>query len=671
MATFRHSGPNPPVFWPLAPRLLKGPEMKQSILSWSGQNKCLFKHMKRILLVLTFVGILAACMAGFAQTNSPAGEATPAAASATSANNAAQPAAPPDKAPAAEAPAPAAAPVAANDAAPPAAAPVAPAAPPAAAPANPPAAEAAAPTPPTAQSASAAQPGAVIPLIVMDDVPLTDAIRNLARQAGLNYMLDPRIGYGQIGADGKTTPQPSVSIRWENITAEQALNSLLNNYTLQMVEDPKSKIARVTTKDPAALPPLGTQIIQLKFASPSNVVASVQGIFLDKRSKVMPDVRTSQLVIVATEQEMAEVVKLVDQLDTQTKQVLIEARLLETTMNPSTTKGIDWSGTLAAQNVTFGNGITHGQTTTTSPGTPTTTTSQLAGGQTVSSTTTPGSDVTTVLNSLLGGGGLSADTARGLYPSTFFLNADGVRATLSFLNTYAETKVISSPRTVTLDNETANIEVGNLYPIVNTTAGTANTTGGSQITYSNLTVSLRVTPRISANNYVKLQVTPRVVRLGDKVTSVVGGVPNSVDSFQTREIVTSVLIPSGNTLVMGGLMEDNVHQENIKVPLLGDIPYLGLLFRVDSKSRTKSNLIVFLTPTIVEDEDFQPTKSTFLKTKVPVKDTIEGDWSAWDSGQPKEWNKKAVAPDAAYDESLGQSAAPSGIPPTAKTSANP
>src|SRR5207249_8515506 len=84
--------------------------------------------------------------------------------------------------------------------------------------------------------------GAVIPLIVMDDVPLTDAIKNLARQAGLNYMLDPKIGFGQPGPDGKVVAQPSVSIRWENITAEQALNALLNNYSLQLVDDPKTHI---------------------------------------------------------------------------------------------------------------------------------------------------------------------------------------------------------------------------------------------------------------------------------------------------------------------------------------------------------------------------------------------------------------------------------------------
>jgi type II secretory pathway component HofQ len=621
--------------------------MKQSYLSSSSPVHNHFNHMKRILLALTLVGILAAGLAGFAQTNSPATDAAAATASSP---------------PAAEAPAPAAPQVAANDAAQPATPPAAP-----------PAAEAA----DAPRLASVAQPNAVIPLIVMDDVPLTDAIRNLARQAGLNYMLDPKIGYGQMGADGKPTPQPSVSLRWENITAEQALTALLNNYTLQLLEDPKSKIARITTKDPAAPEPLFTKIIQLKFAGPTNIVANAQATLTDKRSRVMPDNRTSQLVVVATEKEIAAVDELVRQLDTQTKQVLIEARLLETVVNPTTSKGVDWSGTLAGQNVTFGNGLLNGTTpipqtvqnisqgTTVSPGTPTTTTTTLPGGRTSTGTTTPASSVSSssgsssssVMNYLLGtaaNGAISMDTARGLNPATFFLNADGLKATLSFLNTYAETKVISSPRTVTLDNETSLIEVGTQYPIVNTTAGTANTTGGSQVTYSNLTVRLSVTPRISANNYVKLSVSPRIIRLGDQVASIVGGVANNVPSFETREITTSVMIPSGNTLVMGGLIQDNVHQQNTKVPVLGDIPGLGLLFRSDTKSRTKSNLIIFLTPTIVEDEDFQPTKSNFLKTKVPIKDSIEDDWSAWDSGKPKEWGKKVAPQEQSFDDAMAQ-----------------
>src|SRR6266850_1472389 len=315
--------------------------------------------MKLKLSIVTLVGLIACCLAGFAQNNPPANETPAADASAVSAD---APAAAPDavaapkEQPASEAPAPEGSAVA-----------IEPVATPATVAAEQPATQlvaandaakpAEAPAPAAAAPAGTPTTGAVIPLIVMDDVPLTDAIKNLARQAGLNYIMDPAISFGQLGADGKPIPQPSVSIRWENVTAEQALNALLNTYKLQLIEEPKTKIARITIKDPAAPDPLITRIIQLKFANPSNMVFAVQGSLADKRSKVTPDVRTSQLVVVATEKELIEVERLVDRLDTQTKQVLIEARLIETSMNPKTSKGIDWSGTLANQNIAFGNNL--------------------------------------------------------------------------------------------------------------------------------------------------------------------------------------------------------------------------------------------------------------------------------------------------------------------------
>ena len=196
----------------------------------------------------------------------------------------------------------------------------------------------------------------------MDEVPLTDAIKNLARQAGLNYMLDPKINYGAVGADGHVTnPQPSVSLRWENLTADQALNAVLNNYNLIIVDDPKSKISRITIKDPAAPDPLTTKIVQLKYAYATNLLLNAQAVLLDKRSKVMADVRTSQLVVVATDKEMAVIDELIARLDTPTKQVLIEAKLVETTKNPTSAKGIDWSGTMQAQHFAFGNNVLGGQ----------------------------------------------------------------------------------------------------------------------------------------------------------------------------------------------------------------------------------------------------------------------------------------------------------------------
>jgi len=473
-------------------------------------------------------------------------------------------------------------------------------------------------TAPPAQSTLTSNPGteATIPLIVMDDVLLTDAIRNLARQAALNFMLDPKLTLGQTGPDGKPVAQPTISVRWENVSAQQALTALLNNYNLQITEDPKTRIARITVRDPAAPDPLITRVVQLAYASPTNLLASVQTTLVDKRSKAIADVRTSQIVVLATEREQNAVDELVKKLDTPTKQVLIEARLMETSMNPSTKKGMDWTGTLEAQHLNFGNNL---------------------------SSSSPGQN-----NTLVGGSlpKMLFDTAKGFNPATAFLDADGVSAVLSFLNKYAEAKVLSTPRTVTLDNEPASIEVTRASPIVNVTASTTQTTGGSQVTYTNLGVKLHVTPRISANSYVNLRVVPEVSRIFDTSVKTVGGQPFEVDTYDIRKLETHVMIPSGNTLVMGGMVQDDVRNSNTKVPILGDIPILGQAFRSDSKSRQQSNLLIFITPTIVTDGDFQPTHTDFLKNKPPVKDSIEEDWTAWDSGKPKDWSHPDVRPES-------------------------
>lgn len=495
---------------------------------------------------------------------------------------------------------------------------------------NQPAAETA-PTPASAPAAPAAagpSPGATIPLIQFQDVPLTTAIDNLARQASINYILDPKVGYGQPDERGQVRGQPNISIRWENLTAEQALTALITTYGLQLVQDPKTKIGRVTIKDPAAPEPLQTRVVQLKYAAPSNILASVQTVLTDKRSKVMADVRTSQLVLSATEKELDAAEKLVERLDSQTKQVLIEAKLIETTMNPRTVKGIDWSGTLGAQEVRFGNNVSGGEGGRYSMERSYTTNSALGG-----------FDILTKFgaNNTLASPGLLIDTARGLNPSTAFLDADGLSATLSFLNQSSDAKVIATPRAVTLDNESADLSVTRAYPIFKNTAGTQGSPGGSEVTYTNLGTILKVTPRISANNFVNLRVSPEVSSVFDTVTKTVAGTVNQADIYDIRKMETQVLIPSGNTLVLGGLVRDNTKKSSTKVPILGDIPVLGLLFRQDGKSRDQANLMIFITPSIVQEADFQPTHTDFLKTRAD--DTSEGEWSAWDSGKPLDWSQ--------------------------------
>ena len=117
---------------------------------------------------------------------------------------------------------------------------------------------------------------------------------------------------------------------------------------------------------------------------------------------------------------------------------------------------------------------------------------------------------------------------------------------------------------------------------------------------------------------------------------------------------TMVMIPSGNTLVMGGLITDNINKGYTKVPFLGDLPGIGWGFRKESKIRNKANLLIFVTPTLIDSGHFQapntdflqgqtnPTGADFLRTRPPI--SQDAPESFMDSGKPKEWGKKPVAP---------------------------
>jgi type II secretory pathway component GspD/PulD (secretin) len=472
-----------------------------------------------------------------------------------------------------------------------------------AAPANAPA-DKPAPGAPAAQpdQASLAAPKSdeIVPLIVIDDVPLTDAVRNLARQSGLNFQFDPRIG---------ATNQPSVSIRFENVSAQEALLAVLENYNLKLDKDPKAKIARITIKDPKAEEPLISKIVQLRYSDPTNMVHVLKAT-LPPRSSIVADARTSQIIVTTTEKEMDNALTLIEKLDTATRQVLIEAKLFETAKNPSTVKGIDWSGTLEAQRFTLGN-----------------------------NTLSPPSSISD--NKLVPNAAprILLDTAKGFNPATAFLDADGLSAVLSFLNKDNDTEVVATPRAVTLDNQVATLSVTRAFPIFQVTPGSANSPAGATVTYTNLGAILYVTPRIAADNNIALRVAPEVSNIDGVDRQTLNSQVNTANIYAIRRIETSVMIPSGNTLVMGGLVNNTKNKSYIKVPVLGDLPGIGLAFRKESKSQNKQNLLIFITPTIVENGDYQPnaTGRDFLSSR--SYESPDEPWSSWDSGKPHDWTK--------------------------------
>jgi len=463
--------------------------------------------------------------------------------------------------------------------------------------------------------------GEVLPLVQFEDAPLVDVIKTLARQANLNVIFDPKVT--AVDQTGKSV-HPPVSIRLENVTAQNVLEAVLNNNNLRLEKDPKTKISRVTIKDPAAAEPLVTKIYQLKYSYPTNLVPVIKPTLAPQRSQVIPDARTSQIIIVATEKELLDVDGLIEKLDLPTKQVLIEARILETQKTPETTKGINWENTFGAQNFAFGNNLIK------NPGTAPENDSRVDASKTAPGILSPGPN-------------LLVDTARGFNPKTAFLDADGVKGVLSWFSKDNETEVLATPRTVTADNTPSTLSVTRALPIFKVTTGGTQSGPTVDISYTNIGVILTVTPRISANNNIALKVVPEVSNVEDtKDVQTVGDLENTANIYAIRRIETQVLIPSGNTLVMGGLISDNLTKARTKVPILGDIPGLGYAFRSSSKKRDKRNLIIFITPTVVTDDDFAPTQTEFLKKKAPVEASDfdeRGFDNMLDSAKPYDWSK--------------------------------
>jgi len=467
----------------------------------------------------------------------------------------------------------------------------------------------------------------VVPLIVIEDVPLTDAIRNLARQSNLNFQFDPRLS---------ASNQPNVSIRFENVTAQEALNAVLENYNLSLIRDPKSKIARITVRDPKAEDPLVSRIIQLRYSDPTNIVGLLKGT-LSPRSTVVADTRTSQLIVTTTEKELDNLNAVVAKLDTATRQVLIEAKLIETAINPTSVKGIDWSGTLEAQHFSFGNNTPDIQSF--KPGTDAILPPAGSPPGTAIVPATPA--VPAVFGRVFSdlGPKVTVNSASGFYPGLAFLNADGVSAVLSFLNRDSDSQVVATPRAVTLDNQPAQLSVTRAFPIFMITPGSANSPAGAQVNYTNLGTILNVTPRIAADKNISMRVIPEVSNIDSVDRQVVNGQVNTANIYAIRKIETHVMIPSGNTLVMGGMLSDTHTKGFTKVPILGDIPVLGWAFRKETKNRNKSNLLIFITPTIVENDDFHQTSSgpEFLKTR--FSERPEPKQSFWDNARGHDWTK--------------------------------
>ena len=480
--------------------------------------------------------------------------------------------------------------------------------------------------------------GEVIPVIQMEGAALTSTLESLGRQSGINFQFDPRIVTPTVTADGRTNALATVTFRFENVTAAQAFFAVLDNYGLQFLSDPRTKIGRVTLKDAAAAEPLVSRIVNLKFTQATNIVALVQPL-MGQRSRVLPDPRTGQLVVFATEKELATIEDFVRKLDRSLPQFMIEARFLETSKNPRSAKGLDWSDTLSAQRLTFGN-----SSLVTAAG------GGGGGGASVenSSSALPRNDALSSAPRVL------LDTAKGFNPNIGILSAEGVRATLSFLNSDSDTESLATPRAVTMEGIQTELSVVRNVPVFEESLAPGGAGGapasavkpnydlsvGGRI-LNEVGIKLLVTPRMQGDSNIFLDLKPEIS--DQELTPAIAtlsGKQSTAPIFSRRRLTTQAVVPDGHTLVLGGLVSDSKSDVNSKVPLLGDIPGLGAAFRKNSKERNKRNLVMFVTPTIISKDDYQdgqrPTE--FFKTSSSI--SPDEPKTVWNSAKAeKDWTK--------------------------------
>ncbi|NYT23199.1 type II secretion system secretin GspD [Alcaligenaceae bacterium] len=287
---------------------------------------------------------------------------------------------------------------------------------------------------------------------------------------------------------------------------------------------------------------------------------------------VQADPSTNTLIISAPPPLYRSLREIIDQLDQRRAQVLVESLIVEVNATDGAEFGIQW----------------------------------MVGGDDIA-----GGGSAFIGGANLGGSGISINGPTGIDALAQGLSLGVVKGTVDILgnqlinlNVLARAlqsrnnaNILSTPNLMTLDNEEASIMVGQTMPFITgqyTTTGDGASNPFQTITREDVGLSLRIRPQISEGNTVKLALYQEVSSVDESMTNALGGIVT-----RKRALETEVLVDDGQIIVLGGLLEDNLSDSRASVPLLGDIPLLGNLFRYDKRNRRKTNLMVFLRPHIV------------------------------------------------------------------------
>ena len=397
-----------------------------------------------------------------------------------------------------------------------------------------------------------------------DDVG--QVLRLLARQSKINMVVSESV-------------QGTVTMRLEDVTALQAIEIIVKAKGLFL--DKLDSVYYIKTAAERTAEPTQSDSYQFSYARAKDIV-TVVGPQLSSKDAMQIDERTNTIFFRETRANIDTIRKLLVQIDKPTKQVMIEARLVEVTANPKQAYGINWGGVLGGpsnpQTISYG-----------------------AGG-TSAATAVPGANSTTNFNFGNPGNKNFLGSFGSLLAGQFaILNVPQMSVTLQALNEDSDAEFLANPRIVTADNMQAKIEITTAQPVPQLTFNpqTAESVfGGFQDKkYGN---TLTVKPSINKDNFITLAVKPEIsnkVR-DESFTFQKDTVRSPV--IDTRTLESNVLIKSGDTLAIGGLLQDEVLKARTKVPVMGDVPVLGYLFQSRSNARVKRNLLVFVTPTIID-----------------------------------------------------------------------
>ncbi|MEY2490198.1 MAG: type pilus assembly protein PilQ [Verrucomicrobiota bacterium] len=411
-----------------------------------------------------------------------------------------------------------------------------------------------------------------------DDVG--QVLRLLARQAKINMVVSEAV----VG---------TVTMRLEDVTALQAIAIIVKAKGLFM--DKIDNVYYIKTATERTAEPTESDNYQFSYARAKDVAVLIAP-QLSSKEAAQVDERTNTLFFRETRSNIDNIRKLLAQVDRPTKQVMIEARLVEVTANPKQAYGINWGGVLG--------GATNPQTIKfagSNPAAPPTVTIDNAG-------------VPHEVPGLPAQGKFDPATGKLIGADFFFnkglgaigqqfaiLSAPQMSVTIQALNEDSDAEFLANPRVVTADNMQAKIEIIRNQPVpklnFNEQTATAVFGGFEDKKFGN---TLLVKPSINKDSFITLAVRPEISnKVGDSQFVFAGATVFS-PIIDTRSLDSNVLIKSGDTLAIGGLLQDEVVKSRTKVPIMGDVPVLGYLFQSRSNIRTKRNLLVFVTPTIID-----------------------------------------------------------------------